>query len=146
MKTKSILYALLLTALVVLTSCSSKKIEEATSESSDETESAAAVTDASKPQFEVDASFQQQLAGFFSSYVELKDAFVASKSDQVKAEAAETDAALAKVDMKLLTGAAHNDWMTYLAPIQTSLKEIQASADLATQRKSFSTLSDNLYK
>ena len=48
--------------------------------------------------------------------------------------------------MKLLSGAAHNDWMTYLAPIESSLKEIQSSGDVEVQRKSFSTLSDNLYK
>ncbi len=48
--------------------------------------------------------------------------------------------------MKLLSGAAHNDWMTYLSPIQTSLKEIEATTDIEAQRKAFSSLSDNLYK
>jgi hypothetical protein len=64
----------------------------------------------------------------------------------VKAEAGVAAAAVEKVDMKLLAGVAHNDWMNYLAPIQTSLREIQASADIETQRKAFSTLSGNLYK
>ena len=48
--------------------------------------------------------------------------------------------------MKLVSGAAHNDWMSYLTPIQKSLNEIQSSTDIEAQRKSFSTLSDNLYK
>jgi Cu(I)/Ag(I) efflux system membrane fusion protein len=48
--------------------------------------------------------------------------------------------------MKLLTGAAHNDWMNYLSPLESSLKEIEASSDIEAQRKSFSTVSDNLYK
>ena len=36
--------------------------------------------------------------------------------------------------------------MSYLTPIQKSLNEIQSSTDIEAQRKSFSTLSDNLYK
>jgi Cu(I)/Ag(I) efflux system membrane fusion protein len=48
--------------------------------------------------------------------------------------------------MKLLTGAPHNDWMSYLAPMDNSLKEIQSNTDIESQRKAFSTLSDNLYR
>jgi Cu(I)/Ag(I) efflux system membrane fusion protein len=48
--------------------------------------------------------------------------------------------------MKLLTGAAHNDWMTYLAGMETSLKTIESSTDIEVQREAFSDLSDNLYK
>jgi Cu(I)/Ag(I) efflux system membrane fusion protein len=40
----------------------------------------------------------------------------------------------------------HNDWMNYLSSIQGSLKEIQSSSDIEAQRKSFSSLSDYLYK
>ena len=75
-----------------------------------------------------------------------EDAFVASDNSKVKAEAKETKDALTKVDMKLISGAAHNDWMNYLTPIQSSLKEIQGSTDIEAQRKAFSNLSDNLYK
>jgi Cu(I)/Ag(I) efflux system membrane fusion protein len=76
----------------------------------------------------------------------LKDAFIASDPNKVKEEAKGTTEVLAKVDMMLLTGAAHNDWMNYLTPLQTSLKEMQASTDIEAQRKAFSNLSDNLYK
>lgn len=152
MKTKSIVFSLLFTATVfaLFTNCSGGKKEStmAAHEGHDTTESAS-TSDSdqnSGPQFQVDASFQQQLASVFTSYVELKDAFVSSDAGKAKNEAIETNAALAKVDMKLLTGAAHNDWMSYLSPMQTSLKEIQASADIEAQRKAFSTLSDNLYK
>ena len=107
------------------------------------TEDASQVT---KPQFEVSESFQKQLGDLFNAYVDLKDAFVSSDVAKVKKEAAETGEALLKVDMKLLTGAAHNDWMNYSAPMEGSLKEIQANEDIEAQRKSFSTLTDNLYK
>jgi hypothetical protein len=48
--------------------------------------------------------------------------------------------------MKLLSGAAHNDWMSYLLSIQNSLKEIENASDIEVQRKAFSALSENLYK
>jgi hypothetical protein len=157
MKTKSIFFSVLFaaTAFAVLTNCSGNKKEDSTTESHDahashdstELSSESATSqEASAPQFQVDASFQQQLASVFSSYIELKEAFVSSDATKVKEEATGTNEALNKVDMKLLSGVAHNDWMNYLSPIQTSLKEIQASTDIEAQRKAFSTLSDNLYK
>lgn len=97
-------------------------------------------------QFQVDETFQKQLSEVFDQYVKLKEAFVESEVELVKKETTALSQAVAKVDMKLLTGAAHNDWMTFLSPIQNSMNEIQASMDLEEQRRSFSTLSDNLYK
>ena len=155
MKTKSIFYSLLFSAaaFAFLTNCSGNKKddhaghdEHASHDSTEHASSSTATADASAPQFQVDANFQTQLAAVFSSYVELKDAFVASDANKVKQEAKGVDEALAKVDMKLVTGAAHNDWMSYLTPIQGSLKEIQAGSDIEAQRKAFSNLSDNLYK
>jgi Cu(I)/Ag(I) efflux system membrane fusion protein len=148
----SILFAATAFALV---NCSGNKKDAAETQSHDDhaghdtTQHASASTaglEANEPQFQVDASFQNQLATVFSSYVALKDSFVSSDAGKVKEIAKGTDDALAKVDMKLLSGAAHNDWMNYLSPMQTSLKEIQSSSDIEAQRKSFSSLSDYLYK
>ena len=155
MKTKSILLSLLFAATAfALTNCSGNKKEGAAATESDDEHAnhasgenaTASSEDASEPQFQVDASFQQQLADVFTSYVALKDAFVSSDASKVKQEASATNETLTKVDMKLLSGAAHNDWMNYLSPLHASLKDIQASADIETQRKAFSALSDNLYK
>ena len=155
MKIRSMFYSLLLSgaAFTFLTSCSGNKKDDhgghgdhAAKDSVEHASGSTAATEASEPQFQVDASFQNQFASVFTSYVELKDAFVASDASKVKDEAKQTDEALAKVDMKLVSGAAHNDWMNYLTPIQSSLKEIQASTDIEAQRKAFSNLSDNLYK
>jgi hypothetical protein len=154
---RSMFYSILFsaTAFAFLTNCSGNKKDDAETASHDQhaakdtTEHASgstATAEAAEPQFQVDASFQNQLASVFTSYVELKNAFVESDAAKVKEEAKGTDEALAKVDMKLLSGAAHNDWMNYLSPIQSSLKEIQGSADIEAQRKAFSALSDNLYK
>lgn len=150
MKTKSILFSLLLaaTALAFLTNCSGNKKEDATESHGDHAENkeGSATEQVTEPQFQVDGKFQEQLSAVFTSYIEMKDAFVATDAAGVKTEAKQTKDVLAKVDMKLLTGAAHNDWMNYLSPIETSLKEIEAASDIEVQRKSFSTLSDNLYK
>lgn len=156
MKIKSMFYSLVLSAAVFtfFANCSGNKKEDdhaghedhAAKDTTEHASGSTAASEAAEPQFKVDASFQNQLASVFTSYVELKDAFVATDANKVKEEAKGTDEALAKVDMKLLTGAAHNDWMNYLSPIQNSLKEIQASTDIEAQRKAFSNLSDNLYK
>lgn len=155
MKTKSILFSLLFaaTAFAFLTNCSGNKKEDVTDSheaheghEKEHAASSATAAEAGEPQFQVDGKFQEQLASVFTGYVELKDAFVASDAGKVKTEATEAKDALAKVDMKLLSGAAHNDWMSYFSPIETSLKEIESSTDLEAQRKSFSTLTDNLYK
>jgi hypothetical protein len=155
MKIRSMFYSLLLVAaaFTFLAGCSGSKKDDHAGHEADETKDttehasgSTASAEASEPQFQVDANFQSQLASVFTSYINLKDAFVASDASKVQGEAKQTSDALAKVDMKLVSGAAHNDWMNYLSPIQTSLQEIQASADIEAQRKAFSNLSDNLYK
>ena len=156
MKTRSIFFLLLLaaTSFTLLTNCSGDKKHDATQvqdghQGHDEAGHASGPTatlEASEPQFQVDQKFQAQLGSVFSSYVELKEAFVDSDAEKVQSEAAETKEALAEVDMELVSGVAHNDWMNYLTPMQNSLSEIQSADDIEAQRKSFSTLSDNLYK
>jgi len=148
MKTHPTLFTLLIASTLLFSSCSGKKEEAKTEEATLDihasgTESAMEV---SKPQFKVDQTFQQQLASVFTSYLSLKDAFVASDASKAKAVATTTQSVLAAVDMKLITGAAHNDWMNYLSGLESSLNEIQATDDIEAQRKAFSTLSDNLYK
>jgi hypothetical protein len=151
MKIKSVLLSLMLaaSAAAFLMNCSAKKEEAAEAPDKAATEdlaSGSSAMEAAEPQFQVDGAFQQQLGTAFTSYVELKDAFVASDAARVKEEASSASDALTKVDMKLLSGAAHNDWMNYLPLIQNALKEIQNTTDIETQRKAFSTLSDNMYK
>jgi hypothetical protein len=148
MKTKLKLLGLLLITSLAFSNCSGKKDKAKPEEISQDMHATQSEVpmEAGKPQFEVDAAFQKQLASVFTSYVNLKDAFVASDAAKVKAEAASTQSTLATVDMKLVTGAAHNDWMNYLGGLESSLKEIQATDDIEAQRKSFSNLTDNLYK
>jgi hypothetical protein len=152
MKTTTFLSLCLTVAILSLTNCSGNKKEEtaethdhAGHEKATDATSAEQSKEAAEPQFQVDATFQQQLATVFAAYIEIKDALVVSDPGQAKEKATGASEALSKVDMKLLSGAAHNDWMTYLASMQASIKEIQGSDDIEVQRKSFSALSGNLH-
>jgi Cu(I)/Ag(I) efflux system membrane fusion protein len=153
MKTKSTFLALLFAASAfALSNCSGKKdhqheghdheAHDTTTAATDST----ATTEAGKPQFDVDKVFQQQLAAVYTAYLSLKEAFVASDDNKVRTEATAVKQALLKVDMTLLSDAAHHDWMTYLGNLESSVKAIETNKDIEAQRKSFSVLSENLYK
>lgn len=149
MKTRTILFSLLVTASAfVVMNCGNKKEGSHDHEHAahDEQPSSDAAGEISKPQFTVDAAFQQQLAGVFNTYILLKEAFVSSDAAKIASEAASTLKSLSSVDMTLLKGAAHNDWMTYMGGMETSLKAIESAKDIEVQREAFSDLSDNLYK
>lgn len=149
MRTRTILFSLLLSAAgLIFINCGGNKKgheghEDAGLEKSDESSAAAEVA---PPQFTVDAKFQQQLSSVFSVYILLKEALVNSDAANVSAQATAVRQSLAGADMKLLSGAAHNDWMNYLNGMETSLKAIESSSDLESQREAFSTLTENLYK
>jgi hypothetical protein len=151
MKTKAFLFSILFagSALALSANCSGKK-EHAAHDHRDMDDTTMTVPNeevtTTEATYATDPAFQKQLAAVFTSYVTLKDAFVASDESQVKPAATATQKSLANVNMKLLKGTEHNDWMTYLSSIENSLKEIQASSDIEEQRKTFSTLSDALYK
>ncbi|HEX5171886.1 MAG TPA: DUF3347 domain-containing protein [Cyclobacteriaceae bacterium] len=145
MKTRSILITM--TALIVfsLSNCGGNKKEPEEQAGHDEQVPESA-KEATQHQFTVDAAFQDQLTNVFKSYVSLKEAFVSSDASKVAMEATTTLDALNQVDMKLLTGASHNDWMTYLAGMETALKAIGSASDIEVQREAFSDLSQSLYK
>ena len=134
--------------VIIAASCSESKKANHEESHEDHTNDPAKteLPEAGAPQFHVDEKFQDQLASVFSSYVQLKDAFVSSDAAEVKKEATETKATLNEVDMKLLSGHAHNDWMAYVSPMETALASIEGSSNIEEQRKAFSTLSDNFYK
>ncbi len=148
MKTNSVstFFAMLVSASLLM-NCTNKKNETTTDhEGMDHASSTEAPMEAGAPTFEVSEDFQKQLAAVFTSYVVLKDGLVATDASKTKAAAAKVQAALANVDMSLVEGPAHHDWMNYLGELQTSLATIAASDDIEAQRSAFSTLSDNLYK
>lgn len=103
-------------------------------------------TEEGKPEFTVDEVFSEQLEQFFSSYIELKDAYIESDAGKVKREASEAIESLGKVDMNLVEGSALTDWTVYRDELSRELNNIRQAGDIEKQREHFSKLSYSLYK
>ena len=95
-------------------------------------------------QFTVSENFRQQLTLFVNSYIELKNALVASDEDQAKILATALAKQLTQTDMKLLEGEAHEVWMKANKQMKQSIDEIKATTDMEKQRAAFKPLSEAL--
>jgi len=90
--------------------------------------------------------FIMQLNTVFDQYIVLKNAFVQSDSRKAKQSAREVQKALSKVDMKLLLGDAHIQWMDISGNMDKQINLIISSGKIEEQRIAFSGFSDQLYK
>ena len=90
--------------------------------------------------------FTMQLNSVFDQYIVLKDALVLGDAVKTKQAAQKVQQALAKVDMKLLKGDAHMQWMEILGNLDKQIKLIVSSAKIEDQRKAFSGFSDQFYR
>ncbi len=117
----------------------SKKEEKETKEDTKEETSM-------KMDMEVDARFKAQISGVVTSYLTLKDAFVATDVKDAVAKAKAVKAKMFKVDMALLKGDNHIMWMDMKKPIDSNLDKIIASSDIETQRLAFADVTDGVYK
>ncbi|MFW6019202.1 MAG: efflux RND transporter periplasmic adaptor subunit [Bacteroidales bacterium] len=97
-------------------------------------------------EFEVSAKFQQQLTHFYRDYIKMKNSFVATDADKVKEHASQLQKTLKNIDMGLLEGEAHMQWMDYLEIIKNELQTIAESSDIEVQRKAFITFNPAFYK
>jgi Cu(I)/Ag(I) efflux system membrane fusion protein len=95
---------------------------------------------------DISMDFTMQLNTVFDKYIFLKDGFVQSDTKKTKQSALEVQQALLKVDMKLLTGDAHIQWMDISVNLDKQIKLIASSGKLEDQRIGFSGFSDQLYK
>lgn len=146
MKTKFTVLTLLVYLVAFAFSCSDKKQEAQQEQTEMDHASTTEMPEATAPAFMVNAEFQSQLAATFTTYLNLKDAFVATDATAVNDAAAKTQGALLGVDMKLLDGAAHNDWMIFQNELDGALKGILSTDDMEKKREIFSAASDALYK
>ena len=73
---------------------------------------------------DVNMDFTMQLNTVFDQYIVLKNVFVQSDVKKAKQAAQEVLQALSKVDMKLLTGDAHVQWMDISGNIETLWKNL----------------------
>jgi Cu(I)/Ag(I) efflux system membrane fusion protein len=94
----------------------------------------------------VKPEFKTQLTAVYKASLPLKDALVAADAKQAQQAATSVKQALSQVDMQLLQGKAHTDWMSYLADMKSNLDKIESEDKLPAQRKHFSKVSEALYK
>ena len=91
-------------------------------------------------------AFQQQLKQVYDNYINLKDALVEDNSEQATSDAKKIISSFRKINMELLTGEAHKQWMTLEGHIQSSANSISKSSEIKTQRDHFKQLSTQLIK
>ncbi|MDM8159967.1 efflux RND transporter periplasmic adaptor subunit [Labilibaculum sp. K2S] len=94
----------------------------------------------------VDEKFKKQLTGFYNEYLLLTKAFVTSNPSLVKPAAESLLSKLSAIDMSLLKGDAHMEWMANLNVLETKLKAIADSEDIGKQRTAFAPFNQALYK
>ncbi len=94
----------------------------------------------------VSAEFTGQLTTVYLAYLKMKDDFVASDPIKVKGAASAVASNLKKVNMELLKGAQHMNWMDYLKTIDSGLNGILKSNEIEPQRKSFADVSHGMYE
>jgi len=94
----------------------------------------------------VPMDFTMQLNTVFDQYIVLKDAFVQGNVKEVKQTAQKFEQILANVNMKLLTGDAHKQWMDISGKLDNLIIQISSSSDIEGQRKAFSDFSDVFFK
>lgn len=93
----------------------------------------------------INPKFSTQLASVLVPYLKMKDALVASNTKSTNLESKNFSAALKRVDMNLLQGEAHINWMEKLNVMQRASTAIQDENDLEKQRALFSDLTNTLY-
>ena len=94
----------------------------------------------------VSMDFTMQLNSVFDQYIVLKDVLVLGDAVKAKQTAQKVQQALAKVDMKLLKGDAHMQWMEISGNMDKQIQLIISSGKIENQRKAFSGLSAHFYK
>ncbi|HYX07530.1 MAG TPA: DUF3347 domain-containing protein, partial [Bacteroidales bacterium] len=94
---------------------------------------------------ETPEAFQKQLTAVYKAYIDMKNAFVASDAPKVAKAASTVKDKLGNVNMELLSGDAHQQWMKQLNVMKENISTITGSKDIAVQRKAFASFSDAFY-
>jgi Cu(I)/Ag(I) efflux system membrane fusion protein len=93
---------------------------------------------------EVPSEFKKQMGELIKSYLQLKDAFVATDEKLAESAAQTALSTLGNIDMSLLKGDAHNQWMTALKTIDENLNGVVAMKGIEMKRSHFSIVSNKL--
>ncbi len=99
-----------------------------------------------KPVVKVSAVFKEQLQNVYDSYILMTDAFVVTSAEEVSLHALKVKTGLQKVDMGLLNGEAHMEWMTQIGKLNETINQIANSKDISYQRVIFAEFNNTFYK
>ncbi len=90
--------------------------------------------------------FKMQLQEVFTSYSHMTDAFILTDSVEISKGAKKVKSDLGNMDMSLLKGDAHMEWMDQLSILNKEIEEIQKSGSIEKQRISYALFNDAFYK
>jgi len=96
--------------------------------------------------YDVDNQFQEQLQGLIKTNQNLVNAFSNDDEDAIKSAITDFSKSLTEVNMSLLSGDAHHDWMAYSMEISNATRQIKEADDIKFQRIQLAKLNDALYK
>lgn len=99
---------------------------------------------ASSKEASISADTKKPFQPLFETYFNLKTALVADDFETAKEEGKAMNTALAKVDMSLFKGDAHDVWMKYSASLKASLQHIEHLEDIKALRESFISISNTM--
>jgi len=88
--------------------------------------------------------FRQQLSEVALAYLKLSEALVRGDVDSAKSASTGIKQALGKVDMSLLKGEAHMEWMKNLQELNGVVNKIIETGNIQEQRKAYALLSESL--
>ncbi|MFQ6036426.1 MAG: DUF3347 domain-containing protein, partial [Sedimentisphaerales bacterium] len=94
--------------------------------------------------FGVPDEFRTQLWAVVQRYLSLKDALAGDDKDAAVKAAGQMLEVLSEVDMSLVSGEAHNTWMSNSTKMKASLDEITEADGIEAARKAFEKLSSEL--
>ncbi len=95
--------------------------------------------------FESDEKFRKQLQAVYAAYLPVKDALIQSDPKMARKEAQNLQAIIEMVDMQLVKGDAHMEWMKDLEVLQEATNGISNETDVENARALLSQLSDQLF-
>ena len=90
--------------------------------------------------------FKEQLTAVLRSYLDMKESFVKSDPASVREKAGNVMQTISKVDMSLLSGKPHTEWMTYLGELRAALEKIAGTDNIEEQRRGFSSFNEAFYE
>ena len=93
---------------------------------------------------ELSPAFAGQLGDLVKTYLDIQESLASDRGDRAAQLADAATRALGRVDMSLVHGADHVEWMSRADSLEQSLKRLSAAADTDEARRHFSALSEQM--